>query len=122
MNSTNESTVIQSNSNESIFEEVAQINQADTCWVLICVCLVFIMIPGLGYFYGGITSKKNFLTMLLASILAVAINSIQWFGWGYSLAFSQTGSVFIGNFDNVALLNVGNDPHTLAPTIPEILS
>jgi Amt family ammonium transporter len=119
MNSTNESTVIQSNSNESIFEEVAQINQADTCWVLICVCLVFIMIPGLGYFYGGITSKKNFLTMLLASILAVAINSIQWFGWGYSLAFSQTGSVFIGNFDNVALLNVGNDPHTLAPTIPE---
>lgn len=96
----------------------SKINGADTAWVLISTCLVFIMIPGLGYFYGGITRKKSLLTMLISTGLAVSIVSFQWFLWGFSLTFSQTGSTFIGNLDHVVLIDVGNDPHPIAPTIP----
>jgi Amt family ammonium transporter len=55
------------------------------------------MIPGLGYFYGGITHRKNLLTSLLSTALGLAVVSVLWFIWGYSLSFSQSGSVFIGD-------------------------
>lgn len=79
------------------------------------------MIPGLGYFYGGITHKKNLLTTLLSTMLSIAVVAIQWFIWGYSLSFSETGSVFIGNLDNAFYINVGDKPHPNAPTIPSNL-
>ena len=63
----------------------------------ISTCLVFIMIPGLGYFYGGITHRKNLLTSLLSTALGLAVVSVCWYIWGYSLSFSQSGSVFIGD-------------------------
>ena len=76
------------------------------------------MIPGVGYYYGGIIKSKNSLTLLMSTGLSVGIVSFQWFFWGFSLSFSTTGSKFIGNLDNFALTNVGNVPHLLAPTIP----
>lgn len=79
------------------------------------------MIPGLGYFYGGITHKKNLLTTLLSTMLSIAIVAIQWFIWGYSLSFSETGSSFIGNMDHAFFIDVGDKPHSNAPTIPSNL-
>jgi Amt family ammonium transporter len=87
----------------------------------VSTALVFLMIPALGYFYGGITHRKNLLTALLTTGLGIAVVSIQWFIWGYSLSFSETGSVFIGNFDHVFFINVGDLPHGNAPTIPSNL-
>jgi Amt family ammonium transporter len=106
-------------SNDTKTDVPYTISGADTGWILTSTCLVFIMIPGVGYFYSGITRKKSQLTILLTSGLALGIVSFEWWLWGYSLSFSINSSRFIGNLGNVAILNVGNAPHVLAPTIPE---
>ena len=69
---------------------------ADTAWLLLCATLVLMMtIPGLALFYGGMVRRKNVLSTLMQSFILVAIVSIQWVLFGYSLAFSP-GSAFIG--------------------------
>ncbi len=63
--------------------------------------LTFLKIPGLGFFYGGITRKNNKLTLLCSSVLSLATVTIQWYIFGYSLSFSKTStSSFIGDFCN----------------------
>ena len=54
-------------------------------------------IPGLGYLYSGLTRRKNALTLLFMSMIALAITSFQWMFIGYSLVFSETGGVFLGD-------------------------
>lgn len=54
-------------------------------------------IPGLGYLYSGLTRRKNALTLLFMSMIALAIVSFQWMFIGYSLVFSETGGVFLGD-------------------------
>ncbi|KAI8612670.1 ammonium transporter AmtB-like domain-containing protein [Chytriomyces sp. MP71] len=84
--------------------------------------LIFIMIPGLGYFYAGLAETKNSLTMLHACMLIFSVVAIQWALFGYSLAFSDTSStVFIGNFEYGALLNTMNTQNKVAPTVPNSL-
>lgn len=95
-----------------------EINQADTAWVLVSTALVFIMVPGLGHFYGGMTRTKHQLSVMLCTIFSASIICIEWFICGFSLAFSPSGSPFIGNFEHVVLRNVGNAPSALAPNIP----
>jgi ammonium transporter, Amt family len=69
---------------------------ADTAWLLLCSALVLMMtIPGLALFYGGMVRRKNVLSTLMQSFILVAIVSIQWVLFGYSLAFAP-GSAFIG--------------------------
>jgi len=79
------------------------------------------MFPGLGYFYGGITHRKNLLTALLTTGLGLGVVSIQWFIWGYSLSFSETGSVFIGNLDHAFFINLGDKPYSYSMNIPSNL-
>jgi Amt family ammonium transporter len=50
------------------------------------------MIPGVGLFYSGLLRRKNALSMIFLGIAGVGVGSFQWFFWGYSLAFSDTGS------------------------------
>lgn len=69
-------------------------------WILTCTALVWLMIPGLGYLYSGLTRRKNALHMLLLTMMALAVVSFQWFFWGYSLTFSSTGGAFLGNLRN----------------------
>jgi ammonium transporter, Amt family len=69
---------------------------ADTAWLLLSSALVLMMtIPGLALFYGGMVRRKNVLSTLMQSFILVAIVSIQWVLFGYSLAFSP-GSAFVG--------------------------
>jgi len=69
---------------------------ADTAWLLLSSVLVLMMtIPGLALFYGGMVRRKNVLSTLMQSFILVALVSIQWVLFGYSLAFSP-GSAFIG--------------------------
>ena len=75
---------------------VQKFDGADTAWLLLCSTLVLMMtIPGLALFYGGMVRRKNVLSTLMQSFILVAIVSIQWMLFGYSLAFSP-GSAFIG--------------------------
>lgn len=69
-------------------------------------CLVFLIIPGLGLLYGGMTKRKSALSMIFQSITVMSVVTFQWIFWGYTLAFSRTGSPFIGDMSEFALKNV----------------
>ncbi|THG97317.1 hypothetical protein EW026_g4650 [Hermanssonia centrifuga] len=65
-------------------------NLGDIAWVLASTALVWIMIPGVGFFYSGLLRRKNALSMIWLSMVVLATVSFQWFFWGFSLAFSET--------------------------------
>lgn len=95
------------------------INGADTAWILISSALVMLMTPGLGLFYGGLVRDKNVLSTIMHSFFILALVSVQWVLWGYTLAFGPTVGGFIGGLDWVGLKGVGLEPNAAyAPTIP----
>jgi Amt family ammonium transporter len=96
------------------------INGADTVWVLISAALVMLMTPAVGLFYGGMVRKKNVLSIITQSFIVLALISIQWILWGYSLAFGpDTGHGLIGGLQWMGLNGVGGAPNPdYAPTIP----
>jgi ammonium transporter, Amt family len=55
------------------------------------------MIPAVGFYYGGIIKRKNSLTLLMSTVIGLAVVSFQWFFWGFSLSFSETGNHFCGD-------------------------
>lgn len=101
----------------------ADINGADTAWVLIASALVLLMTPALGFFYGGMVRKKNVLTILTQCFVIIALVSIQWALVGYSLSFGPDagGMGIIGNMNFFGLRGVGMAPDTnYAATIPAL--
>ncbi len=77
----------------------SEINAADTAWMIVATALVLMMtIPGLALFYSGMVRKKNVLATMAQSLAAVAIISLLWVAFGYSLASSVTAA-WIGTFD-----------------------
>ncbi len=101
----------------------ADINAADTAWMLTATALVLIMTPGLAFFYGGMVNKKNVLSTMLQSFISMAIISIVWVVFGFSLAFGQSFHGIIGNPTTFFLMKDVADgaPWKFAPTIPFIL-
>ena len=77
-----------------------RMSSGDTAFLLLCGALVFIMIPGLGYFYSGMANTKSALSMLLLCFVSYSIVMIQWFLFGYSLVFNKDGGPFIGTLNN----------------------
>ena len=109
-------------------DEAPELNTGDTAWILISTGLVlFMTIPALALFYGGLVRTKNVLSLLVQCLALTALISIIWVVCGYSLAFDSTGMVqnevnihsFIGGFSK-SMMN-GIDPVTLSGTIPEVL-
>jgi ammonium transporter, Amt family len=94
-------------------------SSADNAWMLICSALVLMMTgPGLALFYGGLVRKKNVLATMMQSFAMMAIVTVTWAIFGYSLAFGS-GSGFIGGFHNLFLHGVGAQPDAdYAATIP----
>jgi Amt family ammonium transporter len=81
--------------------------------------VLFMTIPGLFLFYGGLVRSKNVLGMLMQNFSLVGLITIQWIVIGYTLAFSTTGSSFIGGLDWMGLAGVGAEPNAdYAATIP----
>ena len=97
------------------------IDTGSTAWLLAATALVMLMTPGVGFFYGGLVRKKNFISMIALSILAFALVSIQWVLIGYSLAFGGDTSGVIGNLSNVGLAGVGLDAGPYSPAVPGLL-
>ena len=76
-----------------------------TSWMLMATALVFFMTPGLAFFYGGLVRAKNLVNTIMMSFMSIAIVSIVWVLWGYSLAFG-TGNAFIGDFSHLGLSGI----------------
>ena len=70
---------------------------ADTAWIIVATALVFLMTPGLAFFYGGMVHRKNVLSTMIKSFVATGIVSILWVTVGYSLCFGPSLGGFIGN-------------------------
>jgi ammonium transporter, Amt family len=96
-----------------------KIDTGDTAWMLISAALVlFMTIPGLFLFYGGLVRSKNVLSILMQNFIMVGIITIQWIVIGYSLAFAN-GTSFIGGLQWAGLSGVGFAPNAdYAATIP----
>lgn len=105
-----------------------ELDTGDTAWILVSTALVlFMTIPGLALFYGGLVRTKNVLSVLMQCLALTAAMTLLWLVIGYSLAFDATGMVegqtnlrsFIGGTGRAFLTGV--DANTLSGTIPEVL-
>ena len=95
------------------------INGADTAWVMASTALVlFMTLPGLAMFYGGLVSARNVLSVLMQCFAIAGVVSILWLTFGYSLAFGE-GNNWIGDFSKVMMSGVGRE--SASGTIPESL-
>jgi Amt family ammonium transporter len=96
---------------------------ADIAWIIVATALVFLMTPGLAFFYGGMVNRKNVLSTMMKSVVAAGIVGVLWLVVGYSLCFGSTMGGFVGNpmthffYKDV----ISGAPWSLAPTIPKSL-
>lgn len=106
----------------------AVVNGADTAWVLTSTALVlFMTIPGLSLFYGGLVRQKNVLSMLVQCLATTALVTVLWTSVGYSLAFCSSGmaagtvglNAFVGGLDKAFC--AGLSASSVFNTIPEVL-
>ena len=98
-------------------------NSADIAWIIVATALVFLMTPGLAFFYGGMVNRKNVLSTMMKSIVAAGVVGVLWIVVGYSLCFGDDIGGFIGNpMTHLFYKGVtSGEPWSLAPTIPKSL-
>ncbi|EDO18308.1 hypothetical protein Kpol_1039p59 [Vanderwaltozyma polyspora DSM 70294] len=99
-----------------------QFDLSNMAWVGVASAGVWIMVPGIGLLYSGLSRKKHALSLLWASLMAVSVVIFQWFFWGYSLAFSHNtkGNGFIGTLSNFGFRHVLGAPSSVT-SLPDIL-
>ncbi len=94
------------------------VNKGDVAWMLVASALVLLMsVPALALFYGGLVRAKNMLSVLMQVLTIVCVAALVWFAWGYSMAFTSTGTPWpklVGGFDKAFLAGVS--PSTFAAT------
>jgi Amt family ammonium transporter len=102
------------------FNDGGTYSAADIAWLIVATALVFLMTPGLAFFYGGMVHRKNVISTMIKSVVAAGVVSILWIVVGYGLCFGPSINGIIGDptshlfFKNVA----SGAPWSLAPTIP----
>lgn len=96
---------------------------ADVVWVLVATALVFLMTPGLAFFYGGMVNRKNVLSTMMKSVVAAGVVGVLWIVVGYSLSFGDSVKGVIGNPGSHLFYKgvLSGEPWSLAPTIPKSL-
>jgi Amt family ammonium transporter len=91
-------------------EEVSSIDRGDTAWIMVSTALVlFMSLPGLAFFYGGLVHKRNVLSVLMQCFAIASLMSVIWALFGYSLAFSGGmggAGWFLGGFDHLLMSSV----------------
>ncbi|SJZ49535.1 ammonium transporter [Sediminibacterium ginsengisoli] len=95
-------------------------NSADIAWLLTATALVFLMTPGLAFFYGGMVHRKNVISTMIKSVVAAGVVSIFWVFIGFSLCFGDSVGGFIGNPGTYLFFKgvMSGAPWSLAPTVP----
>lgn len=98
----------------------AAVDSADVAWMITATIFVLMMTPGLSFFYGGMVGKKNVISTILQSFIAMGVVSVVWGVVGFSLSFGSDIGGVIGNpFDFFMFKGVGaKTDAALAPTIP----
>jgi len=84
-------------------------DSGNTAWMLTASALVFLMTPGLALFYGGLVRVKNLVSTIMYSFVAIAVVSIVWVLWGYSLAFGE-GNQWVGDLSHIGLRGIAYAP------------
>ncbi len=102
------------------FNDAGKYSPADIAWIIVATALVFLMTPGLAFFYGGMVHRKNVISTMIKSVVAAGVVSVLWVFIGYSLCFGESIGGFIGNpFTHLFFKGVNSGaPWSLAPTIP----
>ncbi|MEZ4407891.1 MAG: ammonium transporter [Polyangiales bacterium] len=103
--------------------EAGPVNSGDVAWMLTATGLVMLMTPGLAFFYGGMVRRKNVISTMLQSFIALAVVSLLWVVVGFSLAFGESHGGLIGDPRTFFMMGgVGAATHpTLSPTVPLLL-
>jgi Amt family ammonium transporter len=92
----------------------------DTAWLLVSAALVLLMVPGLALFYGGMVRVKSTLNMLMMSFICLAVVTLVWVAYGYSLAFGpDAGGGLIGDLKFAGMTGIG--PATMTGSVPTLL-
>src|SRR5690242_2405838 len=96
-------------------------NTADIAWIIVATALVFLMTPGLAFFYGGMVTRKNVLSTMMKSVVAAGVVGVLWIVVGYSLCFGASIKGVIGNpLSHLFYKGVASgEPWAAAPTIPK---
>jgi Amt family ammonium transporter len=103
---------------EAAAQETAKIDGADTAWILTSTALVlFMTLPGLALFYGGLVRAKNVLSVLMHCFAIACLMSVMWLAFVYSMAFGDDTNPWWGGLGKAFLMGVGTD--TLSGEIPE---
>src|SRR3954467_2071863 len=79
------------------FADASKYSSADIAWIIVATALVFLMTPGLAFFYGGMVHRKNVISTMMKSVVAAGVVSVLWVVVGFSLCFGDTIGGFIGN-------------------------
>src|SRR5690606_19955074 len=105
------------------FDDGGKYNSADIVWIIVSAALVFLMTPGLALFYGGMVHRKNVISTMIKSVVAMGVVGVLWIAVGFSLSFGEDIGGFIGNPLTYAFFqNVNHGaPWSGAPTIPLLL-
>ena len=105
------------------FDDAGKYSAADISWILVATALVFLMTPGLAFFYGGMVHRKNVISTMINSVVAAGVVSVLWIVFGFSLAFGDSIGGLIGNPSTFLFFKDVNsgEPWSLAPTIPKSL-
>jgi ammonium transporter, Amt family len=95
-------------------------NGADIAWIIVATALVFLMTPGLAFFYGGMVNRKNVISTMIKSLIAAGLVSVIWIVCGYSLCFGQSFHGLIGNPMTHFMFKGVNSgrPWVFMPTVP----
>jgi len=97
------------------------VNSGDTAWLLVSTALVMLMTPALAFFYGGMVRRKNLLSTIMMSFAILALVSVLWVIYGYSISFGPDRGGIIGALDWIGLTGVGQDPSSVyASTVPHL--
>ena len=103
-------------------DDASKLSAGDMSYVAISTLLVLIMTPAVGIFYGGLVRRKNTINTMMMSFICLAIFTVQWFLFGYSLSFGPDVGGVIGNLDWAFLSGVGMEANAdYSETIPAIL-
>ncbi|PYH97135.1 ammonium transporter [Aspergillus ellipticus CBS 707.79] len=90
-------------------------------YIITCVFIVFLILPGIGLLYGGLARRKHALALLFQSFMVLAVSTFQWLFWGYSLTYSRDGGPYIGTLKNFGLMDVMVAPSPGSDVIPEVV-
>ena len=96
-------------------------NSGDTAFVMICAAFVFLMTPGLAFFYGGLVRRKNVVNTMMACVAIMGLSVVMWMLFGYSLAFGGNHAGIIGDFRWFGLNGVGMDVGPYSDSIPHLV-